>query len=173
MNTSFQPLVSVITPVYNEADHLAECIESVLAQSYQNWDYTIVNNCSTDGSLGIARRYAAQDRRIRVHDNQEFLAALPNHNFALRQISASSKYCKVVLGDDWIFPECLEKMVAVAEEHPSVGIVSGYAWREHGSNGRVCRIPAPWSPAAKFAAGTSSHVYMSSVLRVPSFIELI
>src|SRR5256885_7775223 len=43
-----QPRVSVITPVYNGEEFLSECIESVLAQSYQNWDYTIVNNCSTD-----------------------------------------------------------------------------------------------------------------------------
>jgi len=99
----------------------------VLAQTYQNWDYTIVDNCSTDGSGEIARRYAARDRRIRVRENQQLLRAVPNHNVALRQISPSSKYCKVVLGDDWIFPECLERMVAVAEEHPSVGIVGAYA----------------------------------------------
>jgi hypothetical protein len=55
------------------------------------------------------------------------LRAIPNFNVALRQISPMSKYCKVVLGDDWIFPECLERMVAVAEEHPSVGIIGAYA----------------------------------------------
>jgi glycosyltransferase involved in cell wall biosynthesis len=125
-NSSRQPLVSVITPVYNEAECLAECIESVLAQTYQNWDYTIVDNCSSDGSLEIAQRYAARDARIRVQANREFLRAIPNHNRALRQISAASKYCKVVFGDDWLFPECLERMVAVAEEHPSVGIVGAY-----------------------------------------------
>jgi glycosyltransferase involved in cell wall biosynthesis len=127
MNTASQPLVSIVTPVYNEAQYLAECIESVLAQTYQNWDYTVVDNCSTDGSAEIARRYAAKDRRIRVRENEQFLRAIPNHNRALREISPISKYCKVVLGDDWIFPECLERMVAVAEEHPSVGIVSAYA----------------------------------------------
>ena len=127
MNTTSQPLVSVVTPVYNEAEYLAECIESVLAQTYQNWDYTIVDNCSTDGSGEIARRYAAKDRRIQVRENPQFLPVTPNFNVALRQISPTSKYCKFVLGDDWIFPECLERMVAVAEEHPSVGIVSAYA----------------------------------------------
>jgi len=127
MNTVDRPLVSIVTPVYNEAEHLAECIESVLAQTYQNWEYTVVDNCSTDGSLEIARRYAARDGRIRVHANQQFLKALPNHNLALRQISPLSKYCKVVLGDDWIFPDCLEKMVAIGEEHPSAGIVGAYA----------------------------------------------
>ena len=120
------PQVSVVTPAYNEEEHLAECIESVLAQTYQNWDYTIVNNCSTDRTLEIARRYASKDRRIRVHDNTQFLPMLANHNVAVRQISEGSKYCKMVLADDWIFPECLERMVDVAEEYPSVGVVSAY-----------------------------------------------
>jgi len=126
MKVTTQPLVSVVTPAYNEEQYLAECIESVLAQTYQNWNYTIVNNCSTDRTLDIARSYAAKDPRIRVHDNEEFLKMLANHNLALRQISPESKYCKVVLADDWIFPECLEKMVAVAEANPSVGVVSSY-----------------------------------------------
>src|SRR5580704_5209959 len=108
MNTASEPLVSIVTPVYNEAEYLAECIESVLAQTYQNWDYTIVDNCSSDGSVEVARRYAAGDRRIRIHQNKQFLSAIPNHNAALRQISLESKYCKIVFGDDWIFPNCLE-----------------------------------------------------------------
>src|SRR4051812_18763878 len=106
-----QPLVSVVTPVYNEEKHLAECVESVLAQTYSNWEYVVVNNCSTDRSLHIVQSYAAKDARIRVCDNREFLRAVSNQNHALRQISSESKYCKVVLGDDKIFPECLAKMV--------------------------------------------------------------
>ena len=121
MKTMPQPLVSIVTPVYNEEEHLAECIESVLAQTYQNWDYTIVDNCSTDRSLEIALWYAAKDSRIRVHANKQFLNMLANHNVAVRQISPVSKYCKVVLADDWIFPECLERMVTVGEAYPSAG----------------------------------------------------
>ncbi|MCB0227477.1 MAG: glycosyltransferase, partial [Anaerolineae bacterium] len=56
--TARQPLVSVVTPVYNTDKYLADCIESVLAQSYDNWEYVIINNCSTDRSLEIAQRYA-------------------------------------------------------------------------------------------------------------------
>jgi glycosyltransferase involved in cell wall biosynthesis len=121
-----QPLVSIITPVYNGEEYLAECIESVLAQTYENLDYTIVNNCSTDGSMEIARRYAARDRRIRIRENWEFLPVIANHNCALRQISPDSKYCKLVFADDWIFPQCIERMVAVAEESPSIAIVGAY-----------------------------------------------
>ncbi len=131
MASKSTPLVSIVTPVYNNAEYLPECVESILAQTYQNWEYTIVNNCSTDGSGEIARRYAAKDPRIKVHDNQQFLKAIPNHNLALRQISPDSKYCKIVFADDWIFPQCVEEMVAVAEENPSVGIVGAFAlWQE-------------------------------------------
>jgi glycosyltransferase involved in cell wall biosynthesis len=125
------PLVSIVTPVYNNGEYLAQCIESILAQTYQNWDYTIVNNCSTDESGEIAHRYSAKDPRIRVHDSRQFLRAVPNHNLALRQISLESKYCKMVFADDWLFPHCVEEMVAVAEEHPSVGIVGAYGLQEH------------------------------------------
>jgi glycosyltransferase involved in cell wall biosynthesis len=116
-----------VTPVYNEAGFLAECIESVLAQTYKNWEYTIVDNCSTDGTLDVAQRYAQRDPRIRVHRNNQLLDVVRNHNAALQLVSPKSKYCKVVFGDDWIFPACLEQMVALAEAHPSVGIVGAYA----------------------------------------------
>jgi glycosyltransferase involved in cell wall biosynthesis len=124
------PLVSVVTPVHNGEAHLRECIESVLAQTYTHWDYTIVNNCSTDGTLDIAREYAAKDPRIRIHNNETFVRVNENHNIALRQISHQSKYCKVVAADDWLFPECLERMVRVAEENPSVAIVGAYGLLE-------------------------------------------
>lgn len=139
MNTTSHPLVSIVTPVYNEEKYLAECIESVLKQSYQNWDYTIVNNCSTDRSLEIARRYAAEDPRIQIHDNERFLNMTANINLAVRQISPASRYCKVVFGDDWIFPGCLERMVAVAEAYPSVGVVSAY--QQCGEQVRITGLP--------------------------------
>ena len=126
MNSQSPPLVSVVTPMYNNAEYVAKCIESVRSQTYEHWDYIIVNNCSTDGSAEIARQFAEVDSRIRVLDNETFLPALANHNRALRQISPVSKYCKMVFSDDWLFPRCLEEMVALAEAHPTVGIVGAY-----------------------------------------------
>jgi glycosyltransferase involved in cell wall biosynthesis len=124
---SAQPLVSVVTPFHNTAEYLAECIESVIHQSYQNWEYILLDNCSTDGSDQIARKYAASERRIRLMRNNTLLPQVQNYNAALSHISAQSSYCKMVQADDWIYPECLERMVKVAESDPSVGIVSSYA----------------------------------------------
>lgn len=136
-----QPLVSVVTPVYNAEKYLAECVESVLAQTYENWEYVIVDNCSTDRSLEIAQHYAQQEIRIRVHENDDFLNQMQNWNHTLRQISAESKYCKVVHADDWLFPECITRMVELAEAHPSVGIVGAYRLDEDRVN--LDRLPYP------------------------------
>jgi glycosyltransferase involved in cell wall biosynthesis len=135
------PLVSVATPVYNSEKYLAECIESVLAQTYQNWEYVIVNNCSTDRTTEIAQLYARKDMRIRIHNNQEFVSAVQNHNIAFREISPASKYCKVVHADDWLFPDCISQMVKVAETHPSVGIVGAY--RLDGVRVNLAGLPYP------------------------------
>jgi glycosyltransferase involved in cell wall biosynthesis len=121
-----EPFVSVVTPVYNTEKYLTECIESVLAQTYKNWEYIIVNNCSTDKSSKIAESYARKDNRIKIHHNQKFLNIIPNWNHALSQISRQSKYCKIVHADDWLFPECIGRMVKLAEANPSVGIVGSY-----------------------------------------------
>jgi len=121
-----QTLVSIITPVYNGEKYLAECIESILGQTYENWEYTIINNCSSDGSLEIANDYARKDSRIRVHDNKEFFSMVQNWNHSICQISDKSKYCKIVHADDFLSPDCLSKMVGLADKNPSVGIVGAY-----------------------------------------------
>jgi glycosyltransferase involved in cell wall biosynthesis len=126
MSTREEPLVSVLTPVYNMASFLPECIESVLRQTYPNFEYIIVNNRSTDSSLEIATVYASQDPRIRVHTNDEFVGVIQNHNIAFSLISPTAKYCKVVSADDYIFPDFLARTVEVAEANPSVGIVGSY-----------------------------------------------
>ena len=107
MKTLSQPLVSVVTPVYNGEKYLAECVESILSQTYGNWEYIIIDNCSDDQTGAIAQHYAERDGRIRVRRNDEVLLVIPNFNHAMRQISPMSVYCKVVCADDWLFPECL------------------------------------------------------------------
>jgi glycosyltransferase involved in cell wall biosynthesis len=118
-----EPLVSVLTPVYNGEAFLGDCIDSVRAQRYRNWVYQIVNNCSTDGTLQIAQSYAAKDPRIRVTTNHKFVSMPANFNNAFALVSAESRYFKPVCADDWLLPECLSKMVAFAERNPSVGVL--------------------------------------------------
>jgi glycosyltransferase involved in cell wall biosynthesis len=126
---STEPLVSVVTPVHNGAKYLGECIASILNQTYQNWEYTIFNNCSTDQTLEIAESYARKDRRIRVYTNPKLVGVIESHNLALSHISPQSKYCKILHADDWLYPICIAEMVKVAEDHPEVGIVGAYGLR--------------------------------------------
>jgi len=134
------PLVSIVTPVYNGEPYLVECIESVLAQTYPNWEYIIQNNCSTDRTLEIAREYEKKDNRIRVYNNRDFVGVIANHNLAFGRIGANSKYCKVVSADDWLFPECVAEMVSLAEAKPSVGVVGSYQLSGGGSDWRAWRV---------------------------------
>src|SRR5436190_1534593 len=97
-------LVSVVTPVYNGARYLAECIESVLAQTYDELEYVICENHGTDETPAIVARYARADARIRVVSPERFLPQIANWNFAVRQISAASAYEKFVHADDTIAP---------------------------------------------------------------------
>jgi glycosyltransferase involved in cell wall biosynthesis len=119
-------IVSVVTPFHNTAEYLAECIESVLAQTHRGFEYILVDNCSTDGSGEIAESYARRDPRIRLIKRTQLLSQVQNYNHALREISPGSQYCKIVQADDFIFPDCLRLMVKAFEQSGTIGLVSAY-----------------------------------------------
>ena len=144
MATTPQPLVSVVTPFYNTEAFLQDCIESVLAQPYENYEYILVDNCSTDGSMEIVKHYAERDSRIHVLQNLTFLRQAENYNRALRAISNQSLYCKVVQADDRLYPNCLSEMVKVAEANPSVGIVGAYTLNDFGTHSEVYLTGLPY-----------------------------
>jgi glycosyltransferase involved in cell wall biosynthesis len=129
MGTATAPLVNVVIPVYNGERHLATAIASVLGQTYPRWDLTILNNASTDRTLAIAQEFAARDARIRIHTNPQLINVVANHNKAFTLVTEDAKYVKILGADDWLFPNCLDELVRVAEAHPSVGMVTSYALR--------------------------------------------
>jgi glycosyltransferase involved in cell wall biosynthesis len=138
-----RPLVSVLTPFYNAAPYLAQCIESVLAQSYTQFEYILVDNCSTDGSSEIAERYSSRDSRIRFIRCSQFVSQLKNFNRALTEISEASQYCKIVCADDYIFPEHLQLMVQAFERSESIGLVSSYSLNGNVVAGSGYPYPTP------------------------------
>lgn len=155
MNSPSEPLVTVVTPVYNGDSFLAECIDSVLAQTYKNYEYIIVNNCSTDRSLEIASRYAEKYGRVRVHTNKTFVGVIENHNIAFSLMSPMAKYCKVVSADDFIFSDCIERLVQCAEENPSAGIVGSYQL-----SGRYVKWQGFQYPRAVFSGAKLSRSFL-------------
>lgn len=154
-------LVGVLTPVYNGERYLGECIESVLQQTYLDWEHVIVDNQSTDGTVAIAEAYARKDSRIKVVRNDTFVGVAENHNRALSYLSPRAVYCKFVHADDWLFPTCLAEMVRVAELQPSVGIVGAY--RLDGRRVNLDGLPFPSSvvPGREVCRATLlQHLYV-------------
>jgi len=130
MASSSSPLVSVVIPVYNGQDSIANAIRSVLAQTYDNFELTIANNCSTDQTAAIAEEFARKDPRVRVYNATEFVSVVDSHNRAFTLVSDRAEYFKILDADDSLFPNCLAEMVAVAESYPSIGMVSSYVLRD-------------------------------------------
>jgi glycosyltransferase involved in cell wall biosynthesis len=118
--------VNIVTPVFNGELYFRSCIESVINQSYQDWEYIIVDNCSQDRTAEIAGQYARHDNRIRIVRNTQLVDVIANHNIAFSKLDKKAKYCKVVQADDWIYPECIAKLVGLAEENPNITLVSAY-----------------------------------------------
>ncbi|HEX4005024.1 MAG TPA: glycosyltransferase family 2 protein [Acidobacteriaceae bacterium] len=172
--------VSIVTPFYNTRLYLAECIESVLRQSHQNWEYVLVDNHSDDGSTEIAQEYAARfPARIRLLRPPTFLSQVANYNFALSCISPDSRYCKIVQADDWIYPECIDRLVTLADSDETIGIVSSYRIKGNqvlggGLSPSLSILPGPelcrlQLTAPVFVFGTPTTVlYRSVLVREPS-----
>ncbi|NOX48759.1 MAG: glycosyltransferase family 2 protein, partial [Chlorobi bacterium] len=120
------PLVSIGVPVYNGEAFLEECLERIMGQTYENWECIVVNNCSKDNTLEIAMAFGEKDKRFRIVDNKDFLNVMQNWNETYAHVSPQAEYYKIVPADDWLFPEYLEEMVFLMENHPEVGICSSY-----------------------------------------------
>lgn len=126
MPSSASPLVSVVIPVYNGQNCIADAIRSVLAQTYDNFELTIANNCSTDATAAIAEEFVRKDPRVRLYNATEFVSVVDSHNRAFTLVADDARYCKILGADDRLLPNCISELVAVAEANPTVAMVSSY-----------------------------------------------
>ena len=131
------PGVCIIIPVYNGEADLYECLASIEAQTYSDWEAVIVNNCSTDKTGKIADLFAQLDSRFQVVHCTEFLSQSENYNRAVKFGISAAKYVKMVEADNVLFPQCLEKMVALAESDPEIGVVGCYWFHGEGFRGEA------------------------------------
>ena len=120
---SDQPLVSIILPVYNAKNHIARCIESIRAQTYQNIQIIILNDGSRDISLPVCEMYRKVDRRILLVDKDNS-GVSDTRNLGLRL--AEGKYIQFVDSDDYIDPDYTEHLVTAAEEHSADLVIAPY-----------------------------------------------
>jgi teichuronic acid biosynthesis glycosyltransferase TuaG len=122
------PLVSIITPVYNSEKFISETIQSVLNQTYENWEHLIVDDCSTDNSWEIINSFASQDKRIKSFRLNSNSGSGVARNLAIK--NAKGKYISFLDSDDLWIPGRLEKHIGFmmqenfAFSHSSYGYIT-------------------------------------------------
>lgn len=112
------PSVSVGLPIFNGAAYLREALDSVLSQTYDDFELIVSDNASTDETAEICRDYAARDSRLRVFRAEANRGASWNHNYAVEL--ARGRFFKWIAADDMIAPQFLELCVAELEREPDV-----------------------------------------------------
>jgi glycosyltransferase involved in cell wall biosynthesis len=118
-----QPPLTVGLPVYNGENYLTESLDSLLAQTFTDFELVISDNHSSDATEEICRHYAARDSRIRYLRQKRNIGAIPNHNILLDR--ARTPYFKWAAHDDLYGPELLAKCVAVLDDDPAVVLCHG------------------------------------------------
>lgn len=132
--------VSIITPSYNSARFIAETIESVLAQTYQEWEMIIVDDCSTDDSVEIIEKYQSMDSRIRLVRLEINSGPAIARNRAIEE--ARGRYIAFLDSDDIWFPHKLEKQTLFMEEKDAVLSYAGYQKiNENGTLRGIVNVP--------------------------------
>jgi glycosyltransferase involved in cell wall biosynthesis len=116
MNT---PTVSVLMTAYNREKYISDAIESVLSSSYRDFELIIVDDCSQDSTVEIARQYTT-DSRVKLYVNSQNLGDYPNRNKAASL--AQGTYLKYLDSDDLIYSHGLEIMIRTMERFPDAGL---------------------------------------------------
>ncbi len=112
--------VSICIPTYNHAHFLQDAIGSALAQTYQNLELVVVDNCSTDNTARLVQEYAARDARVHYVRNQINIGAQNNLNRCIEL--ASGEYILILCADDLLAPTALQKLVQAFYEHPEISL---------------------------------------------------
>jgi glycosyltransferase involved in cell wall biosynthesis len=147
------PTVSVCVPTYNGAAFLEETLESVLGQTYEDFELVVVDDASTDATLDIARSLA--DERIRVVVNDERIGA--SANFARAVSLARGTYVKLLCQDDTLYPECLGRQVAAMEAGAAHDVVLVGCKRDIiDERGRVIYGSRGWRTASGIVDGAAA-----------------
>jgi glycosyltransferase involved in cell wall biosynthesis len=130
------PLVSIGIPVNNGAKYLDQAIESIISQSYTNFELFISDNASTDNTQDICVKWQNIDKRITYHRNEKNQGAIPNFNHLVGK--AKGKYFKWAAHDDYLDPDYLAECVATLEENPQSTLC--FTWvREIDENNEILK----------------------------------
>lgn len=132
------PHITVLMALYNGGEYLKQAVQSVLSQTYGNFEFLIINDCSTDDSLEIIESF--HDQRIKVYHNAGNLGQTPSLNIGLKL--ARGDYFTRIDGDDVALPQWLKIQVKAAERYPDYSVISSYAVAIDEQN-RVKKVYSP------------------------------
>ncbi|HKH64918.1 MAG TPA: glycosyltransferase [Solirubrobacterales bacterium] len=158
------PEVSVVTAVYNGERYLAEAIESILGQSFADWELVIVDDGSTDGSSRILAEYTAADPRVVVHRQENGgVAAASNRGLELARAPLVAR----LDADDLSMPGRLEQQHRFLRDHPQVGMVGGQGAIIDRDGREVAEVRYPLDDAAirEQLERTTGFVHSSVMIR--------
>jgi len=119
-------LVSVIMAAYNCQAYVGEAVESVLAQTYQNWELIVVDDASTDRTAEIVGEFADRDARIRLLRNERNVGGAASRNRGIA--TARGEFAAILDNDDVALPERFALSVAALRQRPEIGLVGGTSW---------------------------------------------
>ena len=136
-----RPSVSIITPVYNAAETLEECVHSVIAQGYEHWEMILVDDCSTDSSAELMKALSAKDPRVKSVFLETNVGAAAARNKAIEM--ANGRFIAFLDSDDLWLPQKLERQVEFALESEVAITHTAYEWVDAvGSpTGKVIQAP--------------------------------
>lgn len=133
-------LVSIITPSYNTAMYIGDTIKSVLAQTYENWEMLIVDDCSTDDTDEVVKPYLS-DQRIKYFKNEKNSGAAVSRNKALRE--ANGRWIAFLDSDDLWLPEKLERQIDFMEKNNYAFTYTDYAEIDEGGYEKEIIVTGP------------------------------
>lgn len=142
--------ISIIVPVYNSEKYLRRCIESILSQTFRNFEIILIDDGSNDGSGGICDDYSRNFDNIHtIHQKNSGAATARNTGIDWVKKNSESRYINFVDADDWLHPEMLEILIRNSDEKKNRMVVCGYTITEKYSNKfSDCNIkPQKYSPS--------------------------
>lgn len=114
--------VSILLPVFNGSKYLADAVDSLTSQSFEDYELIICDDCSEDGSFELVEKLAASDERIKVFRNDKRLGLFKNYNRCLELSEA--QFIKPFAQDDLLHPDCLKISLEALERYPTVSLMS-------------------------------------------------
>ena len=118
------PILSVLMPVFNSEQFVAEAIESILNQTFKDFEFLILDDASTDRSFEIIKDFENKDSRIKVYQNEKNLGVVESRNKLINL--SKGKYIAWLDSDDIALPNRFEKQIKFLEDHPEIGMTGAY-----------------------------------------------